>query len=274
MKLNRVLIVFKSHIGGFRSDSTSPHNLKRWQQIHKRSHSLLEKNLRNLSIDYKTIDRKELSTNYDCDLIIALGGDGTVLAAAHAAGNVPILGVNSMPGHSVGFFCAATATGFPAIMNKIAQDKIISSKLPLLEAHIGNKFIPVNALNEVLFTGTSPAEMLRYRITIKGQHEEQRSSGVWIAAGPGSTAAILAAGGRRMPITSSRLQYLVREPHKVTSHRYRFTKGILPNGSKISLIPHPGEATVYIDGASNSFHVPANTNLTVKVSEKTLSIFL
>ena len=42
------------------------------------------------------------------DLVVTVGGDGTLLAASHLLGpETPVLGVNSAPEHSVGFFCAA-----------------------------------------------------------------------------------------------------------------------------------------------------------------------
>src|SRR5688572_12669816 len=42
------------------------------------------------------------------DLVITVGGDGTLLAASHQIGaGIKLLGVNSAPDHSVGFFCGA-----------------------------------------------------------------------------------------------------------------------------------------------------------------------
>ena len=43
----------------------------------------------------------------DAILVVTVGGDGTLLAASHHVGSIPILGVNSSPEHSVGFFCPA-----------------------------------------------------------------------------------------------------------------------------------------------------------------------
>ena len=43
----------------------------------------------------------------DASLVVTVGGDGTLLAASHHVGSIPILGVNSSPEHSVGFFCPA-----------------------------------------------------------------------------------------------------------------------------------------------------------------------
>ena len=45
------------------------------------------------------------------NLVFTFGGDGTLLAASHAVSGVPILGVNSAPSHSVGFFCGAQSGG-------------------------------------------------------------------------------------------------------------------------------------------------------------------
>jgi NAD+ kinase len=42
-----------------------------------------------------------------CDLVVTVGGDGTLLGASHGIGpGVPLLGINSSPAHSIGFFCA------------------------------------------------------------------------------------------------------------------------------------------------------------------------
>ena len=60
------------------------------------------------------------------DLIITIGGDGTFLRASHCVetaadgGSVPMLGINSAPRSSVGFFCAATADDFPAALATLA----------------------------------------------------------------------------------------------------------------------------------------------------------
>ena len=43
----------------------------------------------------------------DASLVVTVGGDGTLLAASHHVSAIPILGVNSSPEHSVGFFCPA-----------------------------------------------------------------------------------------------------------------------------------------------------------------------
>src|SRR6185295_12301282 len=91
---------------------------------------------------------------------------------------------------------------------------------------INGKPVREQAFNDVLIAHRNPAAMTRYRLTIGASQEDQRSSGVWISTAAGSTAGIRSAGGRRMPITAKRLQYLVREPYTWPQRRYRLGRGL------------------------------------------------
>lgn len=274
MKLNRVLVVFKRHIGGTGPGRAPPAALARWQLLHEDALTRVEEALGRLSVDHAVVDRNDIREGISGDLLVTVGGDGTVLAAAHVAGAIPLLGINSMPGHSVGFFCAAAARGAERVIAEIISGERRWRELPLLEAAIDGRPVPVRALNDVLFAGASPAEMVRYEIAAGGRRERQRSSGVWIAAGPGSTAAILAAGGRRQPIDSARLQYLVREPHCISGGRYRLGRGILPARATIAIVPEIGDGTIFLDGPKHAYPVPANARLTCRASRTRLRIFL
>ncbi|HPQ81961.1 MAG TPA: NAD(+)/NADH kinase, partial [bacterium] len=195
MKLNRVLVVYKKHIGGSgRGGRSGGGKHAPWQRRHDDARDEVLRTLSSLQINCRLIDRRNLKPGQRADLIVTLGGDGTVLAAAHAAGRVPILGVNTMPGRSVGFFCAVTSESLERKLLKITSGKLKAVELPLIEAAIDGRAVGVPALNDVLYAGSSAAEMMRYRIQIDGKSERQRSSGLWISAGPGSTAANLAAG--------------------------------------------------------------------------------
>jgi NAD+ kinase len=69
---------------------------------------------------------------------------------------------------------------------------------------------------------------------------------VWVSTAAGSTAGIRSAGGRRMPITSKRLQYLVREPYTWPQRRYRLTRGFT---SRIALQTLTVNVGLWIDGS-------------------------
>jgi NAD+ kinase len=88
--------------------------------------------------------------------------------------------------------------------------------------------------------------MTRYRLSVDGREEAQRSSGLWIATAAGSTAGIRSAGGRRMPLTSRRIQFLVREPYTWPARRYALPRGF---GTRFRIVPLGADASLWIDGA-------------------------
>lgn len=277
MELNRVVVVVRPvprRVPGcvlIRTKGGRGLNLRR---EHARSVKGILGELDRLGITYRVVGRYNLRGASRADLIISVGGDGTFLAAAHRAEGTPLLGVNPDPKVSVGFFCIAKSQSFKRTMAKVVSGKLKASDVPLIETRIGSRRLPILALNDVLFAGRSPAETVRYRLSFMGKKEDQKSSGVWIAAGPGSTAAIGSAGGRRQPITSRRLQYLVREPYPAPGRRYKFTKGILKAGEAVSITSSMGRGTLYIDGHRHPVPVPWKSKVTCRVSKKSLKIFI
>ncbi len=272
MKLNRVLIVIKLHAG---DAACADRNAGRaLDKMHAAALSAVERSLSAMKIEYGISSREEIPARFKADLIVPVGGDGTFLAAAHAAGNVPLLGVNASPDSSVGFFCAAKASDFTSFIERICEGRIKPLNLPLIETTIDKKAIACMALNDVLFAADSPAEAARYTLKVGDKKETQRSSGIWIAAGPGSTAAINAAGGKAMPIESRRIQYLVREPCPMPGSRYNLTRGILPAGASIEIFSETKRASVYVDGHGHSFRVPRGSTISCRIANQSLSVFL
>lgn len=277
MELNRVLIVYKGGVGRRPRQGGSSAALRRLERLGRQHRGALETVrdcLDAIGIRHRTMRRRQLRGDEKADLILTIGGDGTFLAAAHCAGKTPILGINSMPGHSVGFFCTATVDDLCAQLDAIARGKRTPKQLPLIEARIGRRVLSPLAVNDILFATAAPAEMARYTIDVGKGAEMQRSSGVWIAAGPGSTAAIRSAGGRRQALTAARLQYLVREPYRSPLHVYRFVRGLLPKGSAVTITSHMEGAIVSIDGPEHTVPLPFGERLTARIAQQHLNVFL
>lgn len=271
MKLNHVLVIFKHRVSTEKA-LCGERNSK--QILHAGAIAKVRACLKRRNIPAVFIDRNDLKGSVSADLIIAIGGDGTALAAAHLAGKIPLLCVNSLPGHSVGFFCAAIPATFAAAIDKIISGRLLPKELPLIEAKVNSKPLPTLALNEILFAGTTPAETASYIMKAGGRSEIQKSSGVWISAGPGSTAAIRSAGGRKIPVDSARLQFVVREPCQMSVKRAKLVRGILPEGAGVSITSLMTDAFAYTDGPRLSYPVPPGSKLTVRISKKTISIFI
>lgn len=182
------------------------------------------------------------------DLVITIGGDGTLLSASHAVSRVPMLGVNSAPSFSVGFFCGAKkGQAWPAILEAVRGDlhKMVLSRMSV---RVNGKTITDRVLNEALYCHLSPAATTRYILTLGDVEEEQKSSGFWIGPAAGSTAAQRSAGGRILPLSSQRLQLVVREPYVPSGAKLRLLKALIPPGQVLRVRTKMHDARVYIDG--------------------------
>src|SRR5690606_26908629 len=90
-------------------------------------------------------------------LVVAVGGDGTLLAASHNVVDVPILGVNSSPRHSVGFFCGARRTGLMKSLVGALDGSIPKVKLARMCVRHNGQVRSRRVLNEALYCHSSPA---------------------------------------------------------------------------------------------------------------------
>lgn len=277
MKLNKAVVVYKQTLHtGTLTGVRAGHACERLPAVpaYRQIIETVSNCLGAVGAKVQLVERDALPRRIKADLIVSVGGDGTFLAAAHAAGDIPILGVNFRPHTSVGFFCAATPHTFHRIAGRIASGALEPAVLPLLELHIDKKRIKTRALNDVLFSSPSPAEMSRYTIHLDGTQEAQRSSGVWIAAGPGSTAAMHSAGGKKRPITEAQMQYLVRESCPMPGVHYRLTHGLVPEGKSISITSDMSNAVVYLDGPDLAYPVKRGARIRVNCIPSTLKAFL
>lgn len=265
---------------GFRKLVSQKHpSVRRMQDVdklHKLTLKAVKDTLKGLGINCRFAYRGELpklkKAINSSQLIVSVGGDGTVLEAGHYIENTPVLGVNSSPGFSVGSLCGTTGAGFERVMKQICNQGIRPMPLTRIQAEINGKPMSANALNEVLIANENPAGTSRYIIKIGRHSEEHKSSGIYICTAAGSTAAIWAAGGKVMPIKSVRLQYLTRELYR-EKPAYRFTRGFIGAEEKIVLMPKMSKASVYIDGPGIQKRITFGDEITISRSDKPLLIY-
>lgn len=230
--------------------------------------------LTSLKIRYRLLDRNHLHRTLQTDLIITVGGDGTALAASHFAGHSPLFGINSAPETSTGFFCLANPKNYRRYLKQILFGKRRPLLLPRLAAYLNGKKLKPYGINELLFASKLQGETARYLIQIGNHREGHKSSGVWVATGTGSTAAIYSAGGKKDSLLTKRLQYKVREPFRFPKNHYRFLGGFLKRGEKIKLIAEIGQGMVFIDGAKWHYPVPKGGVIKVVGGKAPLKIYL
>jgi len=221
------------------------------------------------------VDRIDRGTPFDerlYDLVVVVGGDGTFISAAHHVRAVPMLGVNSAPKDSVGFFCGATRATVDRMLARLLRDDLPATTFQRLRAEVDGEAMPEPALNDVLYAHESQGAMARYSLCVGGRREEQRSSGVWIGPPAGSRAAIGSAGGRRLPLEAHRFQFVVREPYLQRGHACRLRKGILGPDDSLEIQTRFAHARIFVDGPHVSRPIPFGAAVRVRLGDHPLCV--
>lgn len=208
----------------------------------------------------------------DAALVVAVGGDGTLLAASHSVDSAPVLGVNSAPKHSVGFFCGARRQTFAERLEEALEGSARSVTLTRMKVSVNGSQRSARVLNEALYAHASPAATSRYFVQLGKLREEQRSSGIWIGPAAGSTAAQRSAGGRVLPLSSKRLQLVVREPYAPFGQRYQLLKRVFSSDQRLVLHSKMDEAMLWLDGPYREIPVRLGDEVEFTVSDKPLRV--
>lgn len=217
--------------------------------------------------------RADIGTAHEFDLVVTLGGDGTLLWASHAVGaDIPVVAINTAPRDSVGFFCAGTKDDLGDVLADAVAGRTRASLLTRMRVDIDGKQVANRVLNDALFCHECPAATSRYLIARRGIEEEQKSSGVWVGPAAGSTAAQRSAGGRVLPATSRRLQYIVREPYTPGSTRYRFLRGLIAPSDSLSVVNKMRSGRLYLDGPHDAHAVEMGSQLTFTRSDEPFTL--
>jgi NAD+ kinase len=215
---------------------------------------------------------REKGVDQKFKLLVSVGGDGTLLDASHHAVRVPILGVNSDPLRSVARFSGCHLKTFPMVLKAYLEGLLKPTLVPRLEFWVNGRKNPWLILNDILVTTLSPAGTSRYVLKAGSSTEEQMSSGIWISTAAGSTAAIFSAGGKALPPTSRKFQYVVREAYQKKFGTRRLLKGILSPDKALEVVSRMKEGRLFIDGANLVYPFRLGDRLKVQSSRHPLKV--
>ncbi len=146
------------------------------------------------------------------DLIIAIGGDGTLLYAARLAArrDAPLLGINR---GRLGFLTDVMPQDVVASVDSALQGESELDRRPLLEARLqpgGGAADASLALNDVVLQKLATGRMIDFETWIDGRYVNTHAGdGIVVASATGSTAYALSCGG---PIVEPNLDVLVLAP--------------------------------------------------------------
>lgn len=219
---------------------------------------LLKYNLEVSVLHNELTDLIDLKLNYEnnldeliknCDLVLILGGDGTIMHFAKAAAkyNKYILGVNA---GRIGFLSALEINQIDKIFN-IIDDNFIIDRRMMFEVSYGDKSKII--LNEVSLNRNLQSRISDYEVYEKEKLIcNYRSDGVIVATPTGSTAYSFSAGG---PIVHPNMNCAVITP--VCPYSVFSRSLILPGDERIVLkynSVNAGDIVISIDGLSESLN--------------------
>lgn len=241
-------------------------------------------------IDYELVDSSDLAqlvcgggscglSTPDCeqlvanaDLVVALGGDGTILRVAHLVGSrgIPILGLNFgrlgfLANSSEGGVVAAVAA---ALAGDVVEERRTNLRIDVVCDGEPDSFEgaggsadscprpPLFAFNEVAVTRGAFGRMIDFELGVSGARiAEMRGDGVVIATATGSTAYALSAGG---PLVSPGFGGLVVVPIAPHTLHSRAIVTAENDVAEVALSPSVAyrESVVFVDGELVQFDCP------------------
>jgi len=154
------------------------------------------------------------------DLMVVVGGDGTILHVVGQLGDVvkPIFGINV---GSLGFLTCANSSGYREAVEGIAKDRINFSQRTLLEARIKvaeKQTKKMTALNDAVLSRGELSRLVLLRTRVNGEAlTEFNADGLIVATPTGSTAYSLSAGGPILDPESGVLVITPICPHVLTN---------------------------------------------------------
>lgn len=201
----------------------------------------------------------------DVDTVLSFGGDGTLLAVAHAIGvaETPILGVNV---GRLGFLSAVEVADVQQAISVIERGEHTLERRSVLEAVIETpEGQQLNwALNDVVIAKSTTASMIEVTVHVDELFlNDYWADGLIIATPTGSTAYSLAAGGPLLAPGSGVIVLTPIAPHTLTTRPI-----VLRERSKIMLHVKDGDEPFLLacDGRSQQFD-PIETRITVRPAE-------
>ena len=198
----------------------------------------------------------------DVDLVISLGGDGTLLTAARAmAGkNIPLLGINL---GRLGFLADVSFDNFESYIDAVMEGRYSVEKLFLIEGRFfeGDKLLSTNiALNDIILHSYESSSMIEYEISSGGDLiHVQRSDGVIVTTPTGSTAYALSGGGPIMHPSLNTLAIVPICPHTLTNRPIVLPADqpievCLGRDSMVAKVSYDGHSTAIVN-TENRVHI-------------------
>jgi NAD+ kinase len=183
----------------------------------------------------------------ECDLVVVLGGDGTLLAMARRTGSrVPILGVHL---GELGFLTEVVEREAMPMLERVIAGQFELDRRMTIAARLerdGRVVQRFRALNDAVITNGARARIVQFSVSVDGLPlTTYRADGIIVATPTGSTAYSLSVGG---PIVEPSVQVLLLSP--ISPHTVSNRPVVLPPRAVVRIVvaAHEQDALLTIDG--------------------------
>jgi NAD+ kinase len=192
---------------------------------------------------HEEVLRSQMSSR-PLDLVVVLGGDGTLLSAvrATAATNAPLLGVNL---GSLGFLTDVPLSSLFSMLDAIAQGRTAIEQRSLMQCDLlrGEETLgSYKAFNDVVVNKTALARLNNYDLFVdKVFVSSYRADGMIVATPTGSTAYSLSAGG---PVVMPTVNAFVITP--VAPHSLTHRPLVVPDSAVVEILLRSDKEVAYL----------------------------
>jgi NAD+ kinase len=205
------------------------------------------------------------------DLLVVLGGDGTILRVVEQLGDAikPIFGINV---GSLGFLTCANSSTSSEAVECIAAGQMVFSDRTLLEVTVrigGKDPITMTGLNDVVLSRGEVSRLIRLKTRVNGEAlTEFNADGLIVATPTGSTAYSLSAGGPILAPESGAFVITPICPHVLTNRSI-----IVDESATIEMEVSEREYPVFltVDGRE-PLHIEAGAIVEIKKSQRVLPL--
>lgn len=212
-----------------------------------------------LSEYHYDLNAEEMDLMENSDVVIAVGGDGTIIHTAKAAAEFqkPVLGVNA---GKLGFTAGMESNELDLIDGLLQGDYEIQKRYMLTaEILAGEEPKAYYALNDAVVAGMY-SKIIRYEMAVEGKEDYRyKADGFIISTPTGSTAYSLSAGGPVIEPTMKCMTYTPICPHSLFNRSVIFDKDTALH--------------VKIDGESEQVHLTVDGSAPVAISGRERLMF-
>ena len=192
-----------------------------------------------------------------CDLLMVIGGDGTMLRVARdtAGSNTPLLGVNA---GRLGFLTTASTEDLKTALQNLWAGKFTIDPMPLVEASgtFAGRKIKAQALNDILISRGANPRLIEMEVAIDNEPlTTYRSDGLIVATPAGSTAYSLAAGGT---VVTPRAEVMTLNPVCPQALSNRPLIVSFSSTIEVTILKHRAESYLSADGQMLTELVPGD----------------